>query len=77
MLNVPTNYAEAVKGDNAEKWKHAMDEEMNSLRNNNTFDITELPEDKTVVGGNGFIQSKEPPRTQSIEQDMLQRVIAR
>ena len=50
LLNLPTNYAEAVKGEDAEKWKHAMDEEMNSLKSNNTFTVTELPKEKTVVG---------------------------
>lgn len=32
-------------------WKAAMEEEMNSLIENNTFTLSDLPEGKNAVGG--------------------------
>lgn len=34
-----------------EQWSKAMQEEMNSLRETNTFTLTMLPEGKNAVGG--------------------------
>lgn len=36
---------------NSKEWVDALDEEMNSLRDNNTFTLTILPEGKKAVGG--------------------------
>ena len=51
FLNTPTSYNEAVSGTDSANWKRAMDEEIESLERNETFTVTELPPDKTVVGG--------------------------
>jgi len=43
-------YQKAVDDMNSEKWKMAMDEEMDSLAKNNTSDFVELPGGRSVVG---------------------------
>ena len=50
FLNTPTSYNEAISGTDSANWKRAMDEEIESLEGNETFTVTELPPDKTVVG---------------------------
>eukprot|EP00253_Pinus_taeda_P011256 PITA_11256 len=46
----PSCYQEAVDDTDSEKWKMAMEEEMDSLAKNNTWDLVELPEGRSVVG---------------------------
>jgi len=46
----PSCYHEAVDDIDSEKWKMAMEEEMDSLAKNNTLDLVELPEGRSVVG---------------------------
>src|SRR6218665_2303846 len=44
------SYKEALSGKQAEQWRIAMDEEIESLKQNGTWILTELPENKTVIG---------------------------
>src|SRR6218665_3255243 len=46
----PRSYKEAASGKQAEQWRIAMDEEIESLKQNGTWILTELPENKTVIG---------------------------
>ncbi|KAH9648835.1 hypothetical protein KPL70_025759 [Citrus sinensis] len=46
----PKTYSEAVKGNESEKWKAAMDEEMQSLFKNHILTLIEKPPNKKVVG---------------------------
>eukprot|EP00253_Pinus_taeda_P028289 PITA_28289 len=46
----PSSYQEAVDDTDSEKWKTTMEEEMDSLAKNNTRDLVELPEGRSVVG---------------------------
>ncbi|XP_035890538.1 uncharacterized protein LOC118502389 [Anopheles stephensi] len=39
----PNNYAEAMSSENAEDWKHAMDEELKSIEANETWSLVDLP----------------------------------
>lgn len=48
---IPGSYHEAITSPDANKWKLAMEKEMNSLKENNTFTLTTVPENKNVVGG--------------------------
>ena len=50
-VSIPKSYKEAISCDEADKWKDAMDEEIESLHDNNTFTLVPLPEDRQVVGG--------------------------
>ena len=51
MLDAPTCYEDAISRDDGDKWKQAIDIEINSLESNGTFEVEELPEDKRLVGG--------------------------
>uniref|UniRef100_A0A6V7JMB6 Reverse transcriptase Ty1/copia-type domain-containing protein n=1 Tax=Bracon brevicornis TaxID=1563983 RepID=A0A6V7JMB6_9HYME len=46
----PISYEEAMDGPDAEKWRIAMDEELNSLMSNNTWSVQQLPKGKSAVG---------------------------
>ena len=50
VSNLPVNYSEAMKSEDSQLWRKAMDSEMTSLKNNNTFTITNLPEGKKAIG---------------------------
>ena len=45
----PATYEEAMASDHAEQWKQAMDEEMESLRTNQTWVLQELPSDAKAI----------------------------
>lgn len=46
----PSTYREAIESQDSEKWKAAMDEEMASLRDNETWTLTKAPQRGNVVG---------------------------
>ena len=60
-VNVPQSYEEAMKTVDAPMWKCAMDEEMNSLLENDTFSVTTLPDDKSKIKGRWVYSTKEGP----------------
>ena len=43
----PTSFEEAV---GKREWEHAMDEEMDALDDNETWDLVQLPEGKKSIG---------------------------
>ena len=49
--NIPQTYSEAISSTESEKWKEAMQSEMNALVENETFDIVPLPEDRKAIKG--------------------------
>ena len=51
VANIPKTYEEAIESVDDHKWKKAMDEEINALKENNTYKLTPLPENRSVVGG--------------------------
>ena len=48
-VSVPKTYKQALASPDCQKWKNAMNEEMNALQDNNTFSLVELPPGKTTV----------------------------
>ena len=46
----PSNYSEAIESPNSSEWKTAMDEEMNSLLQNETWYLADLPEGRKAIG---------------------------
>ena len=56
---IPRTYEEAVDSEENEKWRKAMCEEMESLKENNTYTLTELPKDKSLVGARWVYTIKE------------------
>ena len=51
VCGVPQTYREAQMSPEAPAWQQAMKEEMDSLKENETFELTALPEGRNVVGG--------------------------
>jgi len=50
VCDVPVNYSDAVSCSDAPNWREAMNDEMNSLLENNTWELTPLPEGRPAVG---------------------------
>ena len=61
VSNVPTTFNDAMKSDEADLWHQAMEDEMDSLETNETFDIVKLPDGKKVVGGRWVYSIKPKP----------------
>lgn len=51
ICDIPQTYQQAVTSSKSRQWKHAMDEEMRSLEENETFKLTQLPPGKQALGG--------------------------
>ena len=61
LMNVPRTYREAINDSHSAEWKQAMDDEMDSLKHNNTFETTMLPPDQKAVGGRWVFTIKGHP----------------
>ncbi|GKV40824.1 hypothetical protein SLEP1_g48425 [Rubroshorea leprosula] len=48
----PETYYEAMESENKKEWLMAMQEEMNSLQENGTYELVELPKDKKALNNN-------------------------
>ena len=51
VANVPQSYQDAISSPEANKWRDAMSEELNALWDNETYELTPLPQGRTSVGG--------------------------
>lgn len=51
MYDVPQTFKDAISSSNSDAWTKAMKEEMDFLKENDTFTLTRLPEGKHAVGG--------------------------
>ena len=56
--DVPKSYDEAMASPEANNWQEAMQSEYDSLSENNTWDITDLPEGKRIIGGKWVFNKK-------------------
>lgn len=54
----PVNYKEAIDSNDAENWKIAMNEEINSLKENNTYVLVDKPKDKKVIQNRWIFRCK-------------------
>ena len=50
-LKLPNTYEQAIKSENALEWEGAMATELRSLKENNTFELTNLPPGRKAIGG--------------------------
>ncbi|KAG8481304.1 hypothetical protein CXB51_026078 [Gossypium anomalum] len=55
----PSNYSEAISCEDSEKWMFAMQEEMESLHKNKTWDLVKLPKGKKTVRCKWVFKKKE------------------
>nr|GEW69146.1 hypothetical protein [Tanacetum cinerariifolium] len=59
LLNVedaPKTYKEAITSRNSAFWKEAIDDEMNSLVSNNTWELSDLPQVPKQLGVDGYLE---------------------
>lgn len=61
IVGVPSSYQEAMMSPDSNKWQKAMEEEMDALTSNNTFELTTIPSDRKVVGGKWVYALKPGP----------------
>jgi hypothetical protein len=61
VLDVPKTFDEAISGPDSDHWQKAMSEEMESLKDNQTFNVTTLPNGRQAVGGRWVYTIKEGP----------------
>jgi DNA-dependent RNA polymerase auxiliary subunit epsilon len=61
MSDAPKSYQEAMSSDDSSKWQIAMEEEVHALRENETYEIAQLPKGKNTVGGKWVYTIKSGP----------------
>ena len=61
VMGVPVTFADAIASTEATEWKSAMEREMTSLRDNDVFEVVNLPEGRDVVKGRWVYTVKEGP----------------
>ena len=59
ICGVPQTYKEALQSPEAPEWQQAMKEEVDSLKENDTFELTPLPVGRNAVGGKWVYAIKE------------------
>ncbi|CAB4040087.1 Hypothetical predicted protein [Paramuricea clavata] len=59
VCGLPQNYIEAMGSPQAREWEQAMKEEISSLKENDTYELSTLPEGKASVGGKWVYTTKQ------------------
>ena len=54
----PINFCEAMKSSKSQKWIAAMEEEIKSMRDNDVWDLVELPEGVKPIGYKWIFKTK-------------------
>ena len=62
-VDEPTNYAEAAGNEN---WRHAMIEEIEAIRKNNTWEFAKLPEGHRAIGLKWVYKVKKNPEREIV-----------
>ena len=57
----PHTFREAMSGGTAKQWESSMQDEVNSLKENNTWDIINHPKDQAVLTGKWVYKHKRGP----------------
>ena len=64
MYDIPASYSKAVNSPQVTEWKTAMDEEFNSLIENETFILTPISQNREIVGGKWVYTIKSDPNNE-------------
>ena len=56
--NDPINFCQAVESSNSQKWIDVMNEEIKSMKDNDTWDLVPLPESAKPLVENGYLKPK-------------------
>ncbi|GMP36789.1 hypothetical protein CsSME_00008798 [Camellia sinensis var. sinensis] len=62
LENDPVSYAQAMKNGNATQWLNAMKDELKSMKDNNVWDLVELPQGTKTVGCKWVFKTKRDPK---------------
>lgn len=54
----PKSYADAMKAADSEQWKEAMKEELESIEQNQTWELTDLPRERKAIGSKWVFKKK-------------------
>ena len=57
----PTTFQQAKKDDNSERWQQAMQQELNELQNQKTWELVQLPPNRKALKGRWVYKVKYPP----------------
>ena len=57
-ITEPSSVKEALTGEEKEKWREAMEVEMESIKRNNVWELVELPKGRSSVEVNGCLRRK-------------------
>ena len=68
-MEEPKTYQEALKRKDWKLWNGAADEEMESLKNNHTWDYAERPKDHKVIGNKWIFKLKPESQERISHQD--------
>jgi hypothetical protein len=62
----PRTFGEAMSGGTAKQWESSMQDEVNSLKENNTWDLVDRPKDRAVLTGKWVYKHKRGPNGEII-----------
>lgn len=77
VCDVPQTFKETMTSNESQMWAKAMEEEINSLQENNTFILATLPEGKHSVGGRWVYVFKRWMRPSTSRPDLLLKITKR
>ena len=60
MMQVPTSFQQATESEHGDDWKAAMDEEIDSLTESETYEEAQLPQGSSAIGGKWVYAVKGP-----------------
>ena len=64
LANVPCTYQDAITASDSDSWQDAMESEIRALKENDTFELTPLPEGRKAVGGRWVYDLKLGPNNE-------------
>ncbi len=65
LASVPYTYQDAIASPDSDKWREAMELEMKALKDNETFELTTLPEGRKAVGSRWVYDLKFNPNNET------------
>ncbi|KAH9706402.1 hypothetical protein KPL70_012195 [Citrus sinensis] len=64
--DIPDTFSEALRSSESDQWKLAMEEEMKSLHQNQTWELVKLPKEKRAIGNKWVYTKKQGSPNQTI-----------
>ena len=64
ISSIPNTFEEAIQSPEAQQWQTAMEEEVKALKEKDTYELTELPDGRAVIGGRWVYAVKQGPENE-------------